>query len=196
MRLARPLILASASPRRREILQRLGLTFEVLPTNIDESRLPAEEPTAYVARLAEGKALAVGARSQSVAVLGSDTTVVLDGEVLNKPIDLADSERMLRRLSGREHQVHTGVALVLFPERTARVVTVTTRVRFRNLSESSLLGYVNSREGMDKAGSYGIQELGAGLVSEVHGSYSSVVGLPAAETLELLEAFSVLESWP
>lgn len=196
MRLARPLILASASPRRREILQRLGLTFEVLPTNIDESRLPAEEPAAYVARLAEGKARAVSPRDRPLAALGSDTTVVLDGEVLNKPMDLADSERMLRALSGREHHVHTGVALVLFPEQTSRVITVTTRVRFRSLSESTLHAYLHSQEGMDKAGSYGIQDLGAGLVSEVHGSYSSVVGLPAAETLELLEALAVLESWP
>jgi septum formation protein len=196
VKLARPLILASASPRRREILARLGLVFEVLPTNIDESRLTGEDPKEYVARLAEGKARAVGEGGRAVAVIGSDTTVVLDAEVLNKPIDLADSERMLRSLSGREHEVHTGVAVVLFPELTSRVVVVTTRVRFRTLSESTLRGYVDSREGMDKAGSYGIQDLGAALVSEVHGSYSSVVGLPAAETLELLEAQRVLESWP
>ncbi|MFT3921943.1 MAG: Maf family protein [Myxococcales bacterium] len=196
MKLTRALILASASPRRREILGRLGLPFDVLPSDIDESRIAGEEPRAYVARLAEGKARAVASRGEPCAVLGSDTTVVLHGEVLNKPVDLADSERMLRALSGREHEVHTGVALVLLPELQSRVITVTTRVRFRELSETTLRGYVASREGMDKAGSYGIQDLGAALVSEVHGSYSSVVGLPAAETVELLQALGVLESWP
>ncbi len=196
MKLTRPLVLASASPRRREILGRLGLSFEVRPSEIDESPRPGEEPWAYVARLAEAKARAVEGRGQTLAVLGSDTTVVLDGELLNKPQDRAESERMLRALSGREHEVHTGVALVLFPELVSRVIRVTTRVRFRALSESAVRGYVASGEGMDKAGAYGIQELGAGLVSEVHGSYSSVVGLPAAETLELLEAAGVLASWP
>jgi septum formation protein len=196
VKLSRPLILASASPRRREILGRLGLAFEVRPSDIDETRRPDEEPQVYVARLAEGKARAVNAGSTPLAVLGSDTTVVLDGQVLNKPADLAESERMLRALSGREHEVHTGVALVLFPELTSRVIHVTTRVRFRVLSERAIRGYVASGEGMDKAGAYGIQELGAGLVSEVRGSYSSVVGLPAAETLELLEGMGVLESWP
>jgi septum formation protein len=190
------LILASASPRRREILGRLGLAFEVRPSDIDETRKPGEDPRTYVARLAEGKARAVDAGGTRLAVLGSDTTVVLDGTVLNKPADLAESERMLRALSGREHEVHTGVALVLFPEQASRVIQVTTRVRFRALGEAAIRGYVESREGMDKAGSYGIQEIGAGLVSEVHGSYSSVVGLPAAETLELLDAMGVLESWP
>ncbi len=197
MKLSRPLVLASASPRRREILGRLGLVFEVEPTNIDETQRANEEPRDYVARLALGKAEAVGAKDgKPFAVLGSDTTVVLDGNVLNKPADLAESERMLRSLSGREHEVHTGVALVLFPERTTRVLVVSTRVRFRELSEATLKGYVASREGMDKAGSYGIQDLGAGLVSEVHGSYSGVVGLPAAETVALLEELGVLEAWP
>jgi septum formation protein len=128
--------------------------------------------------------------------LGADTTVVLDGQTLGKPADLVESERMLRALRGREHEVHTGVALVLFPEASARVITVTTRVRFRPFDDATLHAYVQSREGMDKAGSYGIQDLGAALVSEVHGSYGGVVGLPAAETVELLGASGVLEAWP
>lgn len=196
MRLARTLVLASASPRRREILGRLGLSFEVAPSDIDESQHEAEAPHAYVARLALSKAEAVQGRAEPCAVLGSDTTVVLDDRVLNKPRDLLESEQMLRSLSGREHVVHTGVAIVLFPERTSRVLVVSTRVRFRALSEATIAAYVASREGMDKAGSYGIQDLGAALVSEVHGSYSGVVGLPAAETIELLESLGVLESWP
>jgi len=197
MRQSRQLVLASASPRRREILARLGLRFDVRPSDVDETRFPAEEPAAYVTRLAERKARAVSANAgESLAVLGSDTTVVLDAEVLNKPNDLGESERMLRALRGREHVVYTGVALVLWPEASVRVITVSTRVRFRAFSDATLTAYVESREGMDKAGAYGIQDLGAALVSEVHGSYSNVVGLPAAETIELLEAMGVLEVWP
>jgi septum formation protein len=192
----RPLVLASASPRRREILTRLGLTFEVLATDIDESEWVAEEPRSYVARLAEAKARAALPRAQGCAVLGADTTVVLDDKILGKPADLAQSARMLAALRGNEHEVHTGVALVLAPEGRARVITVSTRVRFRDFSDETLRSYVESREGMDKAGSYGIQDLGAALVSEIHGSYSNVVGLPAAETIELLEAEGVLGSWP
>lgn len=193
------LVLASASPRRREILQKLGLTFEVAPSDIDESERLGETPEAYVARLSEGKARAcrlVRAEDERVAVIGSDTTVVLDGKILGKPVDLAESERMLRALRGREHIVHTSVSVVSWPEGTAKSVTVSTRVRFRAFNDDTLRGYVQSREGMDKAGSYGIQELGAALVSEVHGSYSNVVGLPAAETIELLEASGVLGQWP
>jgi septum formation protein len=195
MKLARPLVLASASPRRREILGKLGLDFEVRVTDVDESLREHEDPTRYVARLAAEKARAActGARE---AVLGADTTVVLNDKVLAKPADLLESEQMLRALRGQEHVVHTGVALVLAPEMTLHSVVVSTRVRFRAFGDQTLHAYVASREGMDKAGSYGIQELGAALVSEVHGSYSNVVGLPAAETIELLEEAGVLEAWP
>lgn len=202
MKQSRPLVLASQSPRRREILHKLGLSFTLLPVDLDERVLEGEAPDAYVLRLAEAKAreaadqAAAKGQAPPFAVLGSDTTVVLDGEVLGKPADLDESERMLRRLSGREHIVHTGVALYLMPEAAAHTVLVSTRVRFRELSESTLRGYVASREGMDKAGSYGIQELGAALVREVHGSYTNVVGLPAAETIELLERAGILEAWP
>jgi septum formation protein len=195
MKLACPLVLASQSPRRREILRNLGLAFEVRPADVDESHRAGEDPARYVQRLAESKAQAVAAqRKATLAVLGADTTVVLDGAVLNKPQDLADSERMLRSLCGREHVVHTGIALVVGASVHSRVVS--TRVRFRAFSDATLHAYVQSREGMDKAGSYGIQELGAALVSEVFGSYSNVVGLPAAETIELLEAAQVLTEWP
>jgi septum formation protein len=198
MKLSRELVLASASPRRREILQKLGLVFEVAPADVDETPRGDEDPIAYVTRLAEEKARVAASRlgSRRVAVLGSDTTVVLDGRVLGKPGDEAESETMLRSLSGREHVVHTAVSVVLEPESTASTLSVSTKVLFRVLSEATLAGYVASREGMDKAGSYGIQELGAALVREVHGSYSNVVGLPAAETVELLQELGVLEVWP
>ncbi len=190
-------MLGSASPRRREILQKLGLGFEVAAGDIDERRLAGESAPDYVARLALEKARAVGARrSGECAVLAADTTVVIDDEVLEKPRDLAESERMLRKLSGREHLVHTGVALLLLPEGGVHTCLVTTRVRFRALPEATLKAYAASGEGMDKAGSYGIQELGQALVSEIHGSYSNVVGLPAAETVELLLSAGVLRAWP
>ena len=193
----RALVLASASPRRKEILTKLGLSFSVAPADIDEQRLPDERADAYVARLALEKARAVAAcQSGESAVLGADTTVVIDDDVLEKPRDLADSERMLRKLSGREHQVHTAVALVLCPEQSAHTCVVTTRVRFRALDEATLKAYVASGEGLDKAGSYGIQELGQALVSEIYGSYSNVVGLPAAETVQLLLASGALRAWP
>ena len=199
MRQTRTLVLASQSPRRREILTRLGLAFEVAPADLDETRRADEAPDAYVARLAEDKARAIATRlaaSTPRAVLGADTTVVLDGAVLNKPADRAESERMLRALSGRTHVVHTGVALVLAPEETVRTVVVSTRVSFRALPEATIVRYVESGEGLDKAGAYGIQELGAALVQSVEGSYTNVVGLPAAETIALLEDAGVLAEWP
>ena len=201
--LTRALVLASASPRRREILSRLGLAFTVEAAELDETQHPGEQPEAYVARLALEKARAVALRMASagplpstLALLGSDTTVVLSGSVLNKPVDLQDSARMLSALRGQEHTVHTAVAVLLWPEDQARVITVGTRVRFRDFSDETLAGYVASREGMDKAGSYGIQDLVAALVSELHGSYSNVVGLPAAETIELLQQLGLLSRWP
>jgi septum formation protein len=196
MKLRRPLVLASASPRRREILGKLGLTFTVAPADVDESLRADEDPVHYVERLAEAKARAAATGDGEACYLGADTTVVLDGEVLGKPVDRADSERMLRLLCGRQHTVHTAVALWITPEGVLHRVLASTEVRFRAFGEATLRGYVQSGEGLDKAGSYGIQELGAALVSEVHGSYSNVVGLPAAETIELLEAAGVIEAWP
>jgi septum formation protein len=194
VRLARRLVLGSASPRRRELLGRLGLTFEVDPADIDESTRADESPFEYVTRLAEEKARRVAERHPAAAVLAADTTVELDGRALNKPGDLDQSADMLRALRGREHLVHTAIALAI--EGTIETRTVTSRVRFRAFSEATLAGYVLSGEGLDKAGSYGIQDLGMALVSEVHGSYTNVVGLPCAETIELLEQRGVLTAWP
>lgn len=200
MKLSMPLVLASASPRRRELLTNLGLTFAVAAADVDERRLDGESPGAYVARLAATKASTIARRQPTTsAVLGADTTVVLDGDVLNKPVDSDESGRMLRRLRDREHEVLTAVAIVLGAAGVPLAVhgfTVATRVRFRAFSDATLAGYVASGEGMDKAGSYGIQALGAALVSEVHGSYTNVVGLPCAETIAMLESLHVLAGWP
>jgi septum formation protein len=194
VRLARRLVLGSASPRRSELLGRLGLTFEVDPADIDESTRPEETAHAYVTRLAAHKARRVAERHPGAAVLAADTTVELDGRALSKPRDYDESADMLRALRDREHVVHTAIALCL--DDAVQTRTVTSRVRFRAFSEATLVGYVLSGEGLDKAGSYGIQDLGMALVSEVHGSYTNVVGLPCAETIELLEQLGVLTAWP
>ncbi len=193
------IVLASASPRRREILGQLGIAFDVMVADVDETQHADEDPVSYVLRLSEAKARAVLTRLSSeerLFVLGADTTVVMDEQVLGKPKDLADSVCMLQMLSGREHEVHTAVTVIAHPDALVHSAFKTTRVIFRALSAQVVHAYAQSGEGADKAGSYAIQGLGAGLVTEIHGSYSNVVGLPAAETIGLLQAAGALASWP
>lgn len=193
------LVLASGSPRRREILDTLGIAFDVCPSTLDETADDSESPAATVRRLARDKALEVAGRDEidrSAYVLGADTIVVLEGAVLGKPIDDADACRMLRRLSGRWHEVMTGVALARKGDNVLEDRVVTTRVHVRALSPERIERYVGTGEGRDKAGSYAVQGIGSGLVDRIEGSYSNVVGLPAAETVELLERHGVLRSWP
>ncbi len=169
-----PLVLASASPRRRELLERLGLRFMVRAADIDETPLPGEAPDAYVLRLAREKAQAVGRPGE--LVLAADTTVVCDGEILGKPLDDADAERMLRLLAGREHEVFTGVA-VLSSGRIASGIA-RTAVRMAALTSEEIAWYVATGEPRDKAGAYAIQELGSLFVEGVSGNSSNVIGLP------------------
>jgi septum formation protein len=176
-----PLTLASSSPRRRQLLEMLGLQIRVVPPNIPEVRRPVETPVDYVERLAREKALAVTGR----LVLAADTTVVMRDEVLEKPVDAADALRMLRKLQGRTHQVVTSVALVA--DETIHQATDVTNVVFRRLEESFLEAYVATGEPMDKAGAYGIQGYGAALVERIDGDFFSVMGLPLRLVLELLE---------
>ncbi|MCD8523603.1 MAG: Maf-like protein [Saccharospirillaceae bacterium] len=183
------LILASASPRRRELLQQIGVKFRVDVADIDETPLLAEPPAAYVARLALDKARKVAAENPGFVVLGSDTTVVLDNGILGKPENDADAVRILTALSGRCHQVMTAVALV--NDEQQRVQTVVTNVHFAPLSRAQINAYVATGEPADKAGAYGIQGLGAVLVDAIEGSYSNVVGLPLTETAALLQAFNI-----
>lgn len=186
------LLLASRSPRRAEFLRMLGVAFEPVDVEIDESPLPAEAPATYVRRLACGKARAAfaGCPARGLPVLAADTTVVLDGAILGKPTDVADACAMLARLAGRPHEVLTGVALI-DRHGSRRDTVVSTRVIFRALTSAEIAAYVATGEPADKAGSYGIQGLGGALVSRIEGSYSNVVGLPLAETLELLGAAGV-----
>ena len=175
------LTLASGSPRRRQLLEMLGIPVRVVPSNLPEVRRPAETPVDYVERLARQKALSVPGR----LVLGADTTVVLRDEVLEKPADAADALRMLRKLQGRTHQVVTSVALVA--GEAVHQATDVTSVVFRRLSDELLEAYVATGEPMDKAGSYGIQGYGAALVERIEGDFFSVMGLPVRLVLELLE---------
>ena len=179
MILKAPLVLASASPRRRSLLEAMGFEPVVHPADVDESVRPDESPKAMVERLALDKARAVMHAHPDALILGSDTTVVLDGDVLGKPDDEAHARRMLRRLSGREHQVITSLALVHVPTGREVVASEVTRVRFDVLSDGQIARYVEGGSPMDKAGSYGIQDdQGAFFVRGIHGDYYTVMGLP------------------
>lgn len=177
-----PFVLASASPRRRELLGSVGLVPRVQPTQVDETPHPDEPPLRYAQRVASLKAEACSAE---VPVLAADTVVALDGALLTKARDTAEAAEFLTRLSGRVHAVHTAVVLKS-PSGALHRRTVSSTVRFRTLSSGEIERYVASGEPMDKAGAYGIQGHGGALVAEVHGSYSNVVGLPLEETLQLL----------
>ena len=187
------LVLASASPRRREILTQAGYTFTVSPAHIPEDPRPGESPIAYVVRLAREKAEAVytqhSARNpdaEALLVFGADTTVVApNGEILGKPIDAADAARMLRLLAGATHQVITGVALVA--PGSVETAAEVTHVTMLTLSESEIADYIASGEPMDKAGAYAIQGRAARWIPRIHGCYFNVVGLPLALVSSMIE---------
>lgn len=182
------IVLASGSARRPELLAGLNVTFEVAPTNVDETS--DETDTAMLTRnLAELKARAGSAAAPGAAVVGADTLVVLDGRILGKPRDRAHALAMLAALSDREHEVYSAVA-VCHRQREAVRLSVT-RVRFAPISAAEASAYWDSGEPADKAGAYGIQGLGALFVREIHGSYSGVVGLPLHETAQLLRTFAI-----
>jgi septum formation protein len=197
---AHALVLASISPRRREILSQLGLVFRVIPSAVEEVRLPEEEPAAFALRMAAAKADDVARRlaraAEATSVLGADTVVVIDGQVLGKPSNTDEARSMLSMLSGRAHRVITAVALRDVGGAYRDEVVVSTSVWFRELAADTIERYAASGEGLDKAGSYAIQGLGAGVVARIDGSYSNVVGLPATHTIALLERAGILTQWP
>jgi len=188
------LVLASASPRRRELLTQAGYRFEVHPAHIPEDPLPDENPIAYVTRLAREKAEAVfrdlkdtsPKPEKNLVVLGADTTVALDNTILGKPEDAADAARMLRLLSGRTHRVITGVAVAT--EKGTEVAAEATAVRFLTLSDAEIAAYVAGGEPMDKAGAYAIQGHAARWIPRIEGCYFNVMGLPLALVSSLLDA--------
>ena len=185
------LYLASRSPRRQELLRQVGVRFEVVDAAIDERRRPGQSPADYAVATALAKARAgLAARAPApLPVLGADTDVVVDGEILGKPADRAQGLAMLRRLADRTHEVYSGVALV--QDGRAETALSVTRVTFGPVSAQQAQAYWDTGEPADKAGAYGIQGCGAQFVREIHGSYSGVVGLPLYETLELLRRFGV-----
>jgi septum formation protein len=178
------LILASQSPRRALLLKQLGLHFDVVPADVDESYRPAETPRAHAERLAREKARVVAARYPDALVIGSDTVVVLDGEVLGKPVNRAAAIDMLLRLQGRTHTVETGIAIAApAAELVSSVESV--MVHFRSFDRNTAEEYVETTEPMDKAGAYGIQGHGAALVGRIEGDYFAVMGLPIGGLLDL-----------
>jgi septum formation protein len=186
------LYLASASPRRRELLAQVRLLAALLPQDIDESLMVDESPETYVTRLAQSKAAAAlrdPRYKQDLPVLAADTTVVCEGQILGKPATLGEARAMLRLLSGRAHRVLTAVAIGV--RARTEVILVTTSVHFRAIDDVEIDTYWNTGEPQDKAGGYGIQGLGAMFVRHIEGSYSGVMGLPLFETLQLLKTFGV-----
>ena len=186
-----PVVLASASPRRRQLLAQFGFPFEVRPAHIDETPRPGEQPTGYVERVAREKAVAVARPGE--LVIAADTTVDLAGEIFGKPEDDDDARRMLRRLSGRDHEVHTGIAVAVDGRLVSTVET--TVVSMATISEAQIDWYVATGEPADKAGGYAVQGIGGIFVTSIAGSVSNVVGLPLSVVADLLgdyklEAFS------
>jgi len=188
-----PLILASSSPRRWELLKQLGMAHQVIVADIDESIRRGEGAREYVCRMAREKALEVHRREGiTVAVLGADTAVVVSGRILGKPVDREDAIRMLEGLSGRTHEVWSAVALVLPGGELCERLNIT-RVTFSELDRAWIESYCDSGDPMDKAGAYGVQGIAAQKISHMDGSYSGVMGLPLHETAQLLQEAGVLE---
>lgn len=185
------IILASASPRRRELLSNMGLDFSVVVSEADEASVDCDVPPGiYVQELALLKAASTAKKimeSRDAVVISADTVVVSNGKILGKPSDEAEAERMLSELSGRTHQVFTGFCVLRLSDAYTVCKAVCTEVTFKELSEEKIKGYINSREPMDKAGAYGIQGLGAMLVDRINGDYFNVVGLPVSALSDILE---------
>ncbi len=184
--MAKGLILASESPRRKEMLKKIGLKFRVIPSGVAENFLPGESPEDYVRRLAKQKALEVGAGYPQSWVIAADTVVHVDGSILEKPKDPEEAIGMLRLLSGREHRVVTGFSVVHFAGGKGDQQTVETAVKMMELSPVEIEWYVNTNEPFDKAGGYAIQGIGSFMIESIRGSYTNVVGLPLCELIQML----------
>ena len=187
------LLLASASPRRAGLLTAAGFSFDVVPADVDEQLLPGEDPEAHVLRLARAKVWAVTSTEPDSVILGADTVVIVDGEILGKPADDQQAASMLRRLSGRSHQVLTGVVVRRGTREESGVER--TSVRFLPLSDQEIAWYISTGEARDKAGAYGAQGLASRFVERIDGSYTNVVGLPVPLVCRLLDSLGELPGW-
>jgi septum formation protein len=186
----KPIILASQSPRRKHLLKQIGLKFRVVPSNVEEVMSPSQTPGENAKRLALEKAKEVAKQLQDGFVIGADTVVVLDHHVLNKPVSKEDAKRMLKLLSGREHSVFTGFAIVDAQSKKHIAEVEETRVRFRKLNDKEILTYIESGSPMDKAGSYGIQDdFGAVFIEKVNGCFYNVVGFPLSRFYSTYQQF-------
>lgn len=185
------LILASASPRRKEILSTIGLTFEVKVSDVDESIQPSEQPYDYVKRLAYEKAMNIANVSEAALIIGGDTIVVIDDRILLKPTGIEDARAMLKTLSGRAHQVMTGIAVINNQTGDYYNNVAITDVTMKIYSDDWIEQYISTGEPMDKAGAYGIQGIGAILVDKVEGDYNTVVGLPVSEIIKAFESLNM-----
>lgn len=190
MKRHQPLILASSSPRRRELLERLRIPIEIHPADVDETPLEKEHAKAMVLRLAKDKAAKVAGGHPGRWVLASDTTVALDGKPIGKPTSASDAKKTLKRLQGKKHQVYTAICLQNGNKRFA--LADTTDVVFRKMTDKEIAWYVKTGEPMDKAGSYAIQGIGGLFIKEIKGSYSNVMGLPVEKTVDLLRKSGLL----
>ena len=187
------IVLASASPRRSELLESAGINFRVAPADICEDPLPDEDPVDHVLRLAEGKARAAAERTEGDFFLGADTIVLCEGEIMGKPKDEADAFRMLRKLSGVPHEVVTGFAIYDRERKGAVCEAVRTKVYFKQLREEEMAGYIATGCPFDKAGGYAIQGGAAHMVQKIEGSYTKVVGLPLCEVVAAFRVMGALE---
>lgn len=188
------IILASSSPRRKELLEKLGLRFEVIPSLIDEIPLPGESPEDFALRASTEKALNVsGNLDEHSVVIGVDTIVVIDGEILGKPKDKKEAITMLEKIAGKEHRVITGFSIVKPKTEILHREFVESKVKIKTLAPWELEGYIKTGEPMDKAGAYGAQGVGAFMIEEIHGSYTNVVGLPLAQVIDVLTRLGVLK---
>jgi septum formation protein len=188
------LVLGSASPRRHDLLRSVGIRFRAVTSQVEETLLNGEEPSEHVSRLALAKAREVSGRVPGAWVLGADTIVVIDGRILGKPADVDEAKRMLTTLQSRTHVVFTGYAIVnsRYPDKT-RVRFVRSEVHIRELNEREIEGYIRTGEPMDKAGAYAIQGIGSGIVQEISGSYTNVVGLPLCEVIKDLKELGIVD---
>lgn len=187
------IILASASPRRQEILQSTGLNFKIIPAHVNEDYLAGESPSRHVRRLSYDKAMAVAQKHRHAWILGADTIVVIDGMILGKPENKTQAKKMLNRLSGHEHKVFTGFTIIHIENEVCVTKVIQSAVRFKTISPDEINWYINCNEPYDKAGGYAIQGKGSYFIQSIRGSYTNVIGLPLCEVLETLKELKAIK---